>query len=252
MIVASLTRSHTRLLAGMTVVGIGLLLTGCDFEPHDSISKPPSSMPVPASVQAEQAKAAQQGHSALAVPTEQEMGMPVYPNSTIYVDATGLAIKPDLSVDTSTATLATADPLDKVVNFYKQGLVQTDGLGKTSPASAREENQNGKKSTIISGNDRDGNVMIAIIHENNKQTVMELMHTHMRAIPSSVSGASDRSPGSASTSGSPTGGAPSTTGTTSTPTDSGTRPNFASPGASGASGSNPTTSGTSTPTSRTP
>jgi len=183
------SRSYANIILGAGLLGLSLLLTGCDFEPHDSLSQPSPSMPVPANARgANKATDDKGGQSTMPVPTEQEMGMPIYPNSTVYVDLTGRPIAPNLLGSTTTAMLTSIDGVDKVIDFYKRSLFKVDSDGTKNPASVREETKEGTRRVIIIGNDAAGNVMMAIVHDDNGRAIMELMRTETRSVPASVSG----------------------------------------------------------------
>lgn len=200
-------------LALVTLAG---LMTGCNIEAHDSLdTHPPGNMPTAAGTKPA-AKALSK--PAPPAPTEAEMGMPIYPNATTYMDALGNPIPALTTGESKQAVLSTPDSMDKVIAFYKSRLTETDASGASQPATPRQTSEKGKTSTILTGNDAAGNILMAIVHEESGKTTIELMHTHAGTMPASVSG--DPKSGSAK----PETATPSDTRTPSTSQNASTSP----------------------------
>lgn len=179
-------RLRISLQRALSLITFAVLLTGCNLEAHDSIDNhPPGNMPVP-----ESAKIAPKPtrKPIPPPPTEAELGMPIYPDATTYLDVLGTPVPAITIGEAKQAMLSTPDSMDKVVAFYASRLTETDANGASKPVTPREMSQKEKRSTVITGNDAAGNVLMAIVHEDSGKTTIELMHTHAGSMPSSVSG----------------------------------------------------------------
>ena len=179
-------RLRISLQQALSFITLGVLLTGCNLEAHDSIDNhPPGNMPMP-----ESAKIAQKPtrKPIPPPPTEEALGMPIYPNATTYLDVMGTPVPSITTGEARQAMLSTPDSMDKVVAFYASRLTEIDANGASKLATPREMSQKEKRSTVITGNDALGNILMAIIHEDSGKTTIELMHTHAGSMPSSVSG----------------------------------------------------------------
>lgn len=231
----------------IALAGGALILPGCDMDPHDSITKGPANGS--GSKQAGKPEGP-------ALPTEQELGMPIYPNSTVYVDLLGKPLTPSITESLSSATLTSVDGVNKVVDFYKQAISNTDSEGHRKPATVSEKVEQGMKKFTISGNDDTGRVMMAIIHDDNGRAIMELMCVKGRSIPSSVSGSlAPRNSGTTSTTSGTPGGTTLSNGSTGTsagssngsaPSTGGTTLSSGSTTAPGSSPAGTSTTGTGT------
>ena len=184
-------------LAASSALTLIMALTGCNMEAHDSIDNHPSSaMPIPASAKATPQKPAVPPPPP---PSEADMGMPIYPNATTYVDAVGNFIKPEPG--SGMAQLQTPDSVDSVIAFYKSKIMQTDAQGKSTPSTPTEEKQDGKRKVTLVGNDAEGNTQMVEAREEDGKTAIELMSTRTKALPSNLPGANKAgdTPGAAST-----------------------------------------------------
>ena len=125
-------------------------LVGCSDTPHDRVdSTPPTTMPrLPESATTAAAKPAE---PAVPIPNESQLGVPIYPGVKTYTDATGMAVKPVIDESMATAMLETSDTLDKVLDFYKERIKQTDARGNTTPSMPREEKVNDKRKVVLTG-----------------------------------------------------------------------------------------------------
>ena len=161
-------------------------LTGCSDSPHDRVEAPApakmTTLPTPAKTTSDKP-----ADKPVPVPSEGELGLPIYPGAKTYTDAGGMAVKPLTEGNMATAMLETTDSLDKVVDFYKDRIKQSDARGNTTPTVPREEKENDKRKVVVMGNDAQGNVQMVQLREETAKTVIELMRTSVKALPSGVS-----------------------------------------------------------------
>ena len=163
-------------------------LTGCSDAPHDRLeaSAPAklTTLPTPAKTIPDKPVIA----PVVPVPSETELGLPIYPGAKTYTDAGGMPVKPLTEGNMATAMLETTDALDKVVDFYKDRIKQSDARGNTTPTVPHEEKENEKRKVVVMGNDAQGNIQMVQLREEIGKTVIELMRTSVKALPSGVSG----------------------------------------------------------------
>ncbi len=181
-----LTRLRLWALAALPVSLCALALTGCnDKQGEKADTRQTVSLPNAAP----KADAPQQKPAAvIPPPTEAEVGMPIYPGAKTYVNENGVPVPPQKDPTMPMALLETPDPMDKVVDFYKQRIKETDASGAAQPVEPREEKlPNGKRKVSLSGSDGRGSVVVAQIREDNNKTVIELMRAQL------PSGLSDQS-----------------------------------------------------------
>ena len=179
-------RSRLRLTAAiLPLTCCAFALTGCNDRASEKIdSRPPANMPTPTMAGA---KPVEKKAAAPVVPppTEAEMGIPIYPGAKTYVDSGGVAVAAHNDPAMSTATLETPDSVDKVVDFYRQRLTQSDASGVAQPVEPREDTQDGKRKVVLLGNDAQGSSFLAEVREDTGKTMIELMRTQMR-MPSAL------------------------------------------------------------------
>lgn len=173
-------------LSALACVLFAAGLAGCSDTPHDRVNDmPPAKMttlPQPATT-----AAAKPAEPVIPVPSESELGLPIYPGVKTYTDATGMAVKPVIDDSMATAMLETSDLLDKVQDFYRERIKQTDARGNTTPSVPREEKVNDRRKVVLTGHDTAGNIQLVQLREETGKTVIELMRTSVKSLPSGVS-----------------------------------------------------------------
>lgn len=177
---------HNCRMAALALVLPAVGLTGCSDAPHDQVEAPVpakiTTLPMPKKIAPDKPVAA-----TVPAPGESEFGMPIYPGAKTYIDAGGMPVKPLTEGSMATAILETSDSLDKVLDYYKERIKATDKRGNATPSSPREEKENDRRKVILTGNDTQGNMQIAQIREETGKTVIELMRTSVKSLPSGVS-----------------------------------------------------------------
>ena len=229
-------RLRASTFAACSALALTVALTGCNVEAHDTIDTPasssvpiPANAPVPASANLPASLSAQASNPKPSAvpppPSDADMGMPVYPNATTYVDAIGNFIKFDNSGGMAIARLQTNDSVDSVIAFYKSKIVQTNLHGAPTPATPSEEKQAGKRKVVLIGNDAAGNTQMVEAREEEGKTAIELMTTKIKlpeSIPDANKSGETSVPASSPGAGLPS--LPSSSGNTSLPSSGGKSP----------------------------
>lgn len=156
------------------IIGSAILLPGCNTEIHgDNIV--PANQPAVAAPPVPIAPAAK-------LPSEADLGVPLYPGAKPYILADGGTIDQSTTMSGITSTmLQTPDSFDTVAAFYRSKMVAADPNDPISVPTEREETRDGKKvlsiSQIVGTNDTH-NVQI---RQDDKMTIIQIMRMKVEA-----------------------------------------------------------------------
>jgi hypothetical protein len=113
-----------------------------------------------------------------AMPTETDLGMPIYPGSHPMAgpDGAQLALGPDATSKTAFAMLQTPDSFQQVADYYRQHLTTVGPDGKPQPPEEHADTRDGRPLVTLSHLENGNGMKTAEIRQGDGVTLIELMN----------------------------------------------------------------------------